>query len=174
MTLYLIMQTVSNITTGLWVKIRGNFPLISSELDSIIQRRSVWACRCSDCESQLCHAGRETTTPAPHSAEGACIGAGGFHIHHPSTYTLSRDRESTRRSLAAQHVSFALGTAHAILPLVSLFLIKDRRDTPETRSSAKDCVVFIFDTSPAAQELIIFSSNGFTCIGFSPKVVEKV
>lgn len=41
-------------------------------------------------------------------------------------HTHSRDHESTRRSLTAQHVSYALGSTHAILPLVSLFLIKDR------------------------------------------------
>lgn len=79
-------------------------------------------------------AGRETTAPSPHSAEGGCIAAGGFHIQHSWLYTLSCDRESTLRSLAAQHVSFALGSTHAILPLVSLFLIKGRQDSPETRS----------------------------------------
>lgn len=156
---------MSNITTGLWLNIRGTFPPIWSDLDSIIQRRSelCGACWCSDRESRLRCAGRETTTPSPHSAEGGCVVAGGFHIHQSSSYTLSCDRVSVWRSLAAQHVSFALGSTHAILPLVSLFLIKDRQDTPETCSWA---LVFTFDTSPAAQELIIFSSNGFNYIGF--------
>lgn len=112
-------------------------------------------------------------------------GPGGRRPQHPLTgrkvdvllqvdFTATTHRRAHSRVTASLRggvsllsmFSFALGSTHAILPLVSLFLIKDRQDTPETRSWAKDCVVFIFDTSPAAQELIIFSTNGFNYIRF--------
>lgn len=53
----------------------------------------------------------------------------------------------SRMSLTTQHVSSPPEQMHAILPLVSLSVIKDRQDTSDTRSWANDSVVFIFNTT---------------------------
>lgn len=128
--LYPTLQIVCNLTSDFDSKFEGLF-LLFEVIWTQLFGAGVGSVEPSDAQT-VSHS--ETTTWSPHSAEGGWIAAGGFHVHHSSSHTLSRDRESTRRSLAAQHVSFAFGSTHAILPLVSLFLIKDRQDTPETRS----------------------------------------